>query len=170
MLTNADHGATAFIHACTWAKGTVLMSARGGWKWLATLKKWLCGEVKPGSAAPNRGAAALLKDATFQRRALSPGTECSETAEALQRAAGGKIGGTLSISPAEGATEVIHPTKLGLATSKHHQVYTDGEFVYDPLYKDTPIPRTDYEANLRELNGPTVEIGFFGAQSSEDMP
>jgi hypothetical protein len=116
---------------------------------------------------PNQGASDLLKDEAFRRRALEPGTECAETADALQAAAGGGVGGTLSISPPEGSAKVRHPTRLGVAKSNHHQVFTDGEFVYDPLYKDTPIPRAEYEAEIRSLNGPTADISFFEARPEE---
>jgi hypothetical protein len=116
------------------------------------------------AAQPNAGAANLLRERAFQRRALS-GAECTETADALQTAAGGRTGGTLSISPPQGSATVRHPTSTGeVAQSNHHQVFTDGNFVFDPMASPTPIPRGEYEALIRRLNGPTVEIGFFPAQ------
>ncbi len=50
------------------------------------------------------------------------------------------------------------------AESRHHQIFTDGNFVFDPNYSITPVPKAQYEALIQQLNGPTVEIGFFPAQ------
>jgi hypothetical protein len=46
-------------------------------------------------------------------------------------------------------------------------VFTDGGFVFDLIYKDTPIPRAEYEAKIRSLNGPTVDISLFEARPEE---
>jgi hypothetical protein len=122
------------------------------------------------AAQPNEGAANLLRDSAFQRHALVDGAECAETADALQTAAGPGRGGILSISQAEGALKVRHPTSLGDADSDHHQVFTDGDFVFDPIYSPTAVPRGIYETMIRQLNGPTVDISFFSAQLEEDPP
>lgn len=126
---------------------------------LKNLGEWL-GRFLKRPPTPNANAARLLRDPAFQRSAMS-GVECAETAGALAVAAGGRTGGTLSIS-APG--RVKHPTRLGIAESNHHQVFTDGKYVFDPLCSENPIPRAEYEGTIRQLNGPDVEIGFFAAQ------
>lgn len=112
---------------------------------------------------PNRAAAKLLQDKQFQKRACKIGVECAVTAEELLTAAG-NAGGVLSLSPPKNAVQVKHPTKFGIANSNQHQVYTDGEFVFDPLFMDIPVPRKEYEAEIARLNGPTVAISFFSAR------
>ncbi len=68
----------------------------------------------------------------------------------------------LSISPGEGKSVVRHPTRSGgIAESRHHQVFTDGGFVHDPIFGSSPIPRAEYEELIRGLNGQSVEISFF---------
>lgn len=90
---------------------------------------------------PNLGAANLLGDPAFQRRAMN-GAECAVLAHELEMAAGERIGGTLSLSPAAEKTTVRHPTRLGPAESNHHQIFTDGHFVFDPFYSELPIERS----------------------------
>jgi hypothetical protein len=112
---------------------------------------------------PNRAAAKLLQNKDFQKRARKIGVECAATADDLLIAAG-NAGGILSLSPPKNAAQVKHPTKFGIASSNQHQVYTDGEFVFDPLFMDIPVSRAEYEAEIARLNGPTVAISFFSAQ------
>ena len=144
----------------------IASAAKGYESWARSKIRSLRTQAKGTPAIqPNGAASKLLGSRAFQRRALVEGAECAEMAEALLTAAGGKTGGILSISPAEGAATVRHPTNLGeVAESVHHQVFTDGNFVFDPLYSPTPISRPQYEALIRQLNGPAVEIGFFPAQ------
>ena len=85
-------------------------------------------------------------------------------AHELAIAAGKHVGGTLSLSPAEGKTSVRHPTRLGPADSNHHQVFTDGAFVFDPYYSEQPVPRSAYDALIQELNEESVEITFYPAE------
>jgi hypothetical protein len=47
-------------------------------------------------------------------------------------------------------------------------VYTDGEFVYDPEWSSAPIPRRIFEAEIRRLNGPTIEITFVPAKTKDE--
>jgi hypothetical protein len=122
----------------------------------------------PGTGEPNPGATRLLRDPVFLRRAQVEGEECAMTAAALEAAVGGETGEVLSISPAEGAGTVKHPTVWGeIAESNHHQVFTDGAYVFDPLYSGIPVLRGSYESTITDLNGPTVDIAFFPATPGE---
>jgi hypothetical protein len=123
---------------------------------------------EPGARNPNPGATRLLQDPAFLRRAQVEGEECAVTAAELEAAAGGETGGALSISPAEDAGTVKHPTAWGdIAESNHHQVFTDGAYVFDPLYSGSPVLRGSYESTILDLNGPTVDIAFFPATPDE---
>jgi hypothetical protein len=66
--------------------------------------------------------------------------------------------------PFGGAATVKHPTQLGVAESNHHQVFTDGNFVFDPMYSINPTPRAEYKVLLRQLNGQSIDLSFFSAQ------
>lgn len=112
---------------------------------------------------PNQAAADLLRNREFQKRACKIGVECAATADELLAAAG-NVGGIISLCPPKNAAQVKHPTKFGIANSNQHQAYTDGEFVFDPLFMDIPVSRAEYEAEIARLNGPTVAISFFSAQ------
>jgi filamentous hemagglutinin len=121
----------------------------------------LMGPPEP-QPAPNPAAADLLQDPAFQEQALS-GAECTDLGGALQDAAGNQ-GGTLSVSPGEGATTVQHPTQLGVAESNFHQVFTDGNYVFDPVYSTKPIPIAQYIELIQDLSGGNVEISQFPAK------
>jgi hypothetical protein len=112
---------------------------------------------------PNPGAAQLLSNAAFVRRAMD-GEECAILAHELAIAAGKDVGGTVSLSPAQGKASVRHPTRLGPADSNHDQIFTDGSFVFDPYYSEQPVSRSAYEALIRQLNDETVEITFYRAE------
>ncbi len=34
----------------------------------------------------------------------------------------------------------------------YHEVYSDGEYIYDPRYSNEPVPKSDYFRSLREIN------------------
>ena len=105
---------------------------------------------------PNPGACALFASRSFQRRVNNPVVECYQLAEELYKASG-ETGGTLQIN--NGSRPLKIPEK-GIVTDRFdfHVVYTDGEFVFDPRYRDNPIPRAEYEAETRQLNGEEVSI------------
>ncbi len=142
-----------------WAGRALGLLGRGG----GALLRGLTGRRRHGAVQPNAGAAALLRDEAFQQRALT-GADCAQTAEALEAAAGGTTGGALTFSPGAGAATVRHPTRLGESESRYHTVFTDGNYVFDPVYSDAPAPRAAYEARIRQLNGANVEISFFPAE------
>lgn len=105
---------------------------------------------------------AFIKQEGFQSLVLNRAIDCSRLAQEIMEAAG-NLGGQLNISPALGREMVSHYIEGELVLSRYHVVYTDGQFVYDPRWSETPIPRIEYEEDLRRLNGPTVEISFVEA-------
>jgi hypothetical protein len=139
---------------------------------LGAIKRWFKGKAAPKTspegAAPNQGALNHLQDPAFQGKVANrAGVNCEELASDLLDASGNK-GGLLTINPMEQGGSIKYPESAapgGVAESNHHQVYTDGNFVIDPRYKGgTPIPRAEYEAEIRRLNGPNASIDFFPAR------
>jgi hypothetical protein len=125
-------------------------SVRGWWTWF---KQWLgWGErVVPTGPQPNQAALRLLRNRAFQRFADGPAT-CDEITGKLLDATG-HAGRELVINPPPGSGAVVYPTKLGPARSNFHSVYTDGNFVFDPGYRDTPILLGEWQAEVNKLNG-----------------
>lgn len=41
-----------------------------------------------------------------------------------------------------------------------HYVYTDGEFVYDPRYKDKPVQKEEYLAELKRINTKKINVEY----------
>ncbi len=112
-------------------------------------------------------AEALYQNEAIRNRIHSDVVDCSQLAYELQCANGHK-GGQLNISPPEGRDSVTYIDNGELVLGRYHVVYTDGVFVYDPHWSDSPIPRERYEAEIRRLNGPTVEISFVKAPPPEE--
>ena len=84
------------------------------------------------------------------------GYDCSEIAEDLYNAAGGK-GEILNItSNSEGQISVV---QFGQKIKfDYHQVYSDGKYVYDPRYYNNPILKDDYFEMLNNLNPGNISI------------
>jgi hypothetical protein len=89
------------------------------------------------------------------------GAECTLLADELLNAADGK-GTIISLSPGPGSSTIRHPTQLGPAVSNHHQVYTDGNFMFDPFCSPTPVPNLSYLNQIQDLNPNGYDFGIFG--------
>ncbi|MFI8852073.1 putative T7SS-secreted protein [Streptomyces sp. NPDC053499] len=78
--------------------------------------------------------------------------DCSEVAEALQRATGGE-GQIVNYTTPSGA-DINIPSGMGSQVEeyRYHDVFTDGRYVYDPEMSRSPIPMGDYERALRHVN------------------
>lgn len=74
---------------------------------------------------------------------IYPGTDCSEIAEAIRAAAGG-AGSILRITPSPG--KELSLVEYGqLATGfLYHEVFTDGQFAYDPRFSSDAVPLKEY--------------------------
>jgi hypothetical protein len=101
---------------------------------------------------PNSGALGHYGNQAFQNKVLNEVVECTEIAADLQ-AASGNVGAQLTISPPPGRRTVKWPRNLGPAEGNYHTVYTDGNFVFDPRYRSTPIPIAEWQAEVNALNG-----------------
>ena len=79
----------------------------------------------------------------------NPGYDCSEIATDFYDAAGqqGKI------YRIEGKDGVINGYEYGKVYDfEYHEVYSDGVYIYDPRYQNTPVLKDDYFRALKEIN------------------
>ena len=79
----------------------------------------------------------------------NPGYDCSEIATDFYDTAGqqGKI------YRIEGKDGVINGYEYGKVYDfEYHEVYSDGVYIYDPRYKNTPVLKDDYFRALKEIN------------------
>ena len=79
----------------------------------------------------------------------NPGYDCSEIATDFYDAAGqqGKI------YRIEGKDGVINGYEYGnVYDFEYHEVYSDGVYIYDPRYQNTPVLKDDYFRTLKEIN------------------
>jgi hypothetical protein len=81
-----------------------------------------------------------------------PNYDCSEIAEDLLKAAHGK-GKIIEVLPS-GKRKDLTLYELGERQDgfDYHQVYTDGQYVYDPRVSSDAIPKGDWEIMIRSLN------------------
>jgi hypothetical protein len=81
-----------------------------------------------------------------------PNYDCSEIAEDLLKAAHGK-GKIIEVLPS-GKSKDLTLYELGERQDgfDYHQVYTDGQYVYDPRVSSDAIPKGDWEIMIRSLN------------------
>jgi hypothetical protein len=76
--------------------------------------------------------------------------DCSEIAEDLLKTARGK-GKIIEVLPPKGETLTLY--ELGKKERfEYHQVYTDGQYVYDPRLSSDPIPKGDWQIMVKSLN------------------
>ncbi|KEO79784.1 hypothetical protein MKN04_12090 [Paenibacillus polymyxa] len=83
--------------------------------------------------------------------------DCSEIADDLVQAAGGK-GEVLTIRSSEKFGQ-IEVTEYGSKVDfDYHTVYSDGKYIYDPRYSEVPIPKDAYLEKLKQSNGGNIEV------------
>ncbi len=78
--------------------------------------------------------------------------DCSEIAEDLLKAAKGN-GQIVEVLPS-GERKDLTLYEMGERQDgfDYHQVYTDGQYVYDPRLSLEPVPKGDWEIMIRSLN------------------
>ncbi|MGH7169073.1 MAG: hypothetical protein ACRELG_02195 [Gemmataceae bacterium] len=113
----------------------------------------------PRQAQPNPNALELYQNPEFKALVNNDAIDCSQLANELLEASG-RHGGEMVINPSQDQIRVRFPIKFGIEQGNYHSVYCDGEFVFDPRFRDTPTPRAEYEALIRELNEGNVDINF----------
>ncbi len=87
---------------------------------------------------------------------ICAGTDCSEIAESIQRAAGGS-GSILQVTPAAGQS--LSLIEYGSVEDGfiYHDFFTDGSFAYDPRFSSSAVPLSDYLSGIEGLNpGSTI--------------
>ena len=87
-----------------------------------------------------------------------PNYDCSEIAEDLLKAAKGK-GKIIQVLPAKGTTLTLYELGKEDPGFYYHQVYTDGQYVYDPRVSSDAIPKGDWEIMIRSLN-PEAKLDY----------
>ncbi len=77
------------------------------------------------------------------------GYDCSEIAEDFYKAAGGNG----KIYRIEGNAGVINGYEYGYKeVYEYHEVFSDGQYIFDPRYKNAPVTKNEYFRALREIN------------------
>ncbi len=85
--------------------------------------------------------------------------DCSEIAEDLLKVAKGK-GRIIQVLPSKGTTLTLYELGKKDPGFDYHQVYTDGQYIYDPRVSSDPIPKGDWEVMIRSLN-PEAKFNYF---------
>ncbi len=102
--------------------------------------------------SPNPAHPPLDDVTSAMQRRYHPSCDCSEIAQDLLEASGGQ-GRIVRYEPAKGS--VLRTPEAGGARIEdyvYHEVFTDGRYVYDPLFGTTPVPKGDYDRMIRGLN------------------
>lgn len=82
---------------------------------------------------------------------IPDGKDCSEIAEDLLEAAG-NVGEIIEVLPAQGQYLNLYEYGKKVEGFLYHQVYTDGNYVYDPRLSPDPVKRDEWEGMIRGLN------------------
>lgn len=94
------------------------------------------------------------QDVSQRARSLNiknPNLDCSEIAEDLLKVANGK-GRIIEVKPSKKDRTLTLYEFGESAKYEYHQVYTDGQYVYDPRLSHGPVPKGDWEIMMRSLN------------------
>lgn len=84
-------------------------------------------------------------------------TDCSDIAPILLNAAGGQ-GKIIEVRPLKPYTLNVFENGKKEEFMTYHQVYTDGQYVYDPRLSLQPIPKGDWEKHIKSINPDGVKI------------
>ncbi|MNN58868.1 hypothetical protein D3C81_1739400 [compost metagenome] len=126
-----------------------------------------------GNLPYNEGVLSEM-NAMYQTYKDYPGIDCSEIAEDLYKASGGR-GKIYNIQPKNSDLnkmgmenlDKVTPTESnmmkGYAYGKqeeylYHNIYSDGVYVYDPRYSATPVLKDDYFKSLSEINSDGLNV------------
>ena len=107
---------------------------------------------------PNQAVMDKIQTPEIQRMVKETGcSDCSEIAEKLYHAANGK-GEILEVRPKQNGNLTLYENGEMKEKMYYHQIYTDGQYVYDPRLSNQPIPKGDWEIHIRGINNDTVYI------------
>jgi RHS repeat-associated protein len=117
------------------------------------------GRLGPGGARgifdirpPNPHHPPLPTVMDAMKRPCHPNVDCDEIAEDLLEAAGG-VGRVIRYEPKKGS--MLRTPEAGgksIEDYVYHEVYTDGRYIYDPRFSQTPVPSGDYDRMMSQLN------------------
>lgn len=83
--------------------------------------------------------------------------DCSDIAGYLYRAAGGQ-GQVIEVTPTKPNSLNEYENGSLEPGQSYHQVYTDGQYVYDPRVSSTPIPKGDWLQSITNTNPGGISI------------
>ena len=83
--------------------------------------------------------------------------DCSDIASYLYRAAGGQ-GQVVEVAPATPNNLNVYENGALETGQSYHQVYTDGQYIYDPRASSTPIPKGDWLQSITNTNPGGISI------------
>jgi filamentous hemagglutinin len=83
--------------------------------------------------------------------------DCSDIASYLYRAAGGE-GQVIEVTPARPNNLNVYENGSLEAGQSYHQVYSDGQYVYDPRVSSAPIPKGDWMQLITKTNPSGISI------------
>lgn len=106
---------------------------------------------------PNKTVVDAMDSPQIQKMTSCGGTDCSEIADKLLAAAGGK-GKIIEVRPSERYNLNLYESGREVQGQAYHQVYTDGRYVYDPRLSSQPIPKGDWEQHIKGMNPDGVTI------------
>jgi filamentous hemagglutinin len=107
------------------------------------------------TTAPSSAALSKMDQIYNNKPLLNSNYDCSEIAEDIYKANGSK-GEILNFTSSTGDLNVV---ENGSSKSYvYHQVYSDGNYVYDPRWNNVPISKDNYIQMLKNMNGGNVSI------------
>jgi RHS repeat-associated protein len=115
-----------------------------------------------GTGSPNPEATAALRSPQIQQMAEDCGVDCSEIAAAMRRTTGTgsviRVNGSTPLLPGgnlppSGEPDLVVPTATGPSEPFiYHEVYTVGDYVFDPRLGPDPIPIEEWQGMVMRLN------------------
>ncbi|WP_246228241.1 filamentous hemagglutinin N-terminal domain-containing protein [Pseudomonas nitroreducens] len=106
---------------------------------------------------PNKAVVDAMESPQIKSMTACDRTDCSQVADKLLEAAGGK-GKIIEVTPVKQYQLNVYENGSTVPDQWYHQVYTDGRYVYDPRVSSSPIPKGDWEQHIKGINPDGVII------------
>lgn len=87
----------------------------------------------------------------------NPNYDCSEIADDLANASGGK-GEIITIRSSDKYGQIEVNEYGSKVEFEYHTVYSDGKYVYDPRYSNEPVLKETYLDRLSKDNGGRISV------------
>ncbi|WP_143266379.1 hypothetical protein [Paraburkholderia caledonica] len=109
---------------------------------------------------PNQSVVDAMKSPTVQNMVSNLScVDCSDIASFLYNAAGAK-GQVLEVLPAARNNLNVYENGQLATGQSYHQVYADGQYVYDPRVSRQPIPQGDWLQMMKGTNPAGITISI----------